>query len=172
MSVLIGVLLVIHVVICAILVVAVLMQLPRSEGLGAAFGGGAAENVFGAQTTHVLAKLTVWLGVGFFVVTLFLAIAFAHNQPSTAKFEQEVLSTTTAPVELTPTTESSTPTTEIPTPAAEVATPPAEVTTETLTEEIQVEIPAATELEAQPLTLQPETVPSPTPILDPVPATP
>jgi len=120
------------------------MQLPRSEGLGAAFGGGAAENVFGAQTTHVLAKLTVWLGIGFFAVTLMLAIAFAHNQPSTIKFEQEVLSTTTA--------QDANP---------KDAVPPTEVATEALTE-----------LEAQSLTLQPEAVPTPTPILDPAPVTP
>lgn len=161
MSVIIGILLVIHVFICAILVVAVLMQLPRSEGLGAAFGGGAAENVFGAQTTHVLAKLTVWLGVGFFVVTLMLAIAFAHNQPSTAKFEQEVLSTTT-PTEATP--------------AGGTSSATEDVVTETLTvtEDGLAPTPpaASSNLEAQPLTLQPEAVPSPTPILDPAPATP
>jgi preprotein translocase subunit SecG len=161
MSVIIGILLVIHVLICAILVCAVLMQLPRSEGLGAAFGGGAAENVFGAQTTHVLAKLTVWLGVGFFVVTLFLAIAFAHNQPSTTKFEQEILSTTT-PVNATP--------------AAGTSSPGGEVGTETpaVTENATAPSPAtsSSDLEAQPLTLQPEAVPSPTPILDPAPATP
>jgi preprotein translocase subunit SecG len=162
MSVIIGVLLVIHVLICAILVCAVLMQLPRSEGLGAAFGGGAAENVFGAQTTHVLAKLTVWLGVGFFVVTLLLAIAFAHNQPSTAKFEQEILSTTTPAAEATP--------------ATATTSPEAEVVTETLavTENATAPAPEAapSDLEAQPLTLQPEAAPTPTPILDPVPATP
>ncbi len=159
MSVLIGVLLVIHVLICAILVCAVLMQLPRSEGLGAAFGGGAAENVFGAQTTHVLAKLTVWLGVGFFVVTLLLAIAFAHNQPSTSKFEEKVLSTTAAPAVATP--QEITPTTEVATEAL------------TVTEEVPTEAPkTSNELEVQPLTLQPEAVPSPTPLLDPAPATP
>ena len=155
MSVLIGVLLAIHVLICAILVVSVLMQLPRSEGLGAAFGGGAAENVFGAQTTHVLAKLTVWLGIGFFAVTLMLAIAFAHNQPSTIKFEQEVLSTTTA--------QDANP---------KDAVPLTEVTTEALTVTEEVPAAASTELEAQSLTLQPEAVPTPTPILDPAPVTP
>ncbi len=167
MSVLIGVLLVIHVLICAILVCAVLMQLPRSEGLGAAFGGGAAENVFGAQTTHVLAKLTVWLGVGFFAVTLLLAVAFAHNQPSTSQFEQEVLSTTATPQDAATPQETAAPQEIVPT---------TEVTTEalTVTEEAPAEVaPAASsELEVQPLTLQPEAVPTPTPILDPAPATP
>jgi len=34
----------------------ILMQRPKSEGLGAAFGGGVTENIFGAQTTNVLVK--------------------------------------------------------------------------------------------------------------------
>ncbi|MCX7868487.1 MAG: hypothetical protein N2322_00920, partial [Terrimicrobiaceae bacterium] len=44
---------------------------------------------------------TVWLGVGFFVVTLLLAMAYAHNQPSGSKLERELLNSqvpaTTAP---------------------------------------------------------------------------
>ena len=73
------ILLVLHVIVCLLLVLVVLMQLPRSEGLGAAFGGAVTENIFGAQTTHVLAKFTVWLGVAFFAITLALAIAYSHE---------------------------------------------------------------------------------------------
>ena len=67
------ILLVLHVIVCLLLVLVVLMQLPRSEGLGAAFGGAVTENIFGAQTTHVLSKFTVWLGAAFFAITLLLA---------------------------------------------------------------------------------------------------
>ncbi len=77
-------LLTIHVAICLLLVLVVLMQLPRSEGLGAAFGGAVTENIFGAQTTHVLARFTVWLGVAFFVVTLALAMAYAKRNSAKA----------------------------------------------------------------------------------------
>ena len=77
-------LLTIHVVICLLLVLVVLMQLPRSEGLGAAFGGAVTENIFGAQTTHVLARFTVWLGIGFFIVTLALAMAYAKRNSAKA----------------------------------------------------------------------------------------
>lgn len=82
---------IVHVLVCLLLVGAVLMQLPRSEGLGAAFGGGMTENLFGAQTTHVLAKLTVWLGIAFFVLTLLLAMTYSHSQPSASALEQELL---------------------------------------------------------------------------------
>lgn len=90
MTILIGLLITAHVIVCILMVLAVLMQLPRSEGLGAAFGGGMTENIFGAQTTHVLAKFTVWLGIAFFAITLLLAIAFAHNRPSVSRIEQDL----------------------------------------------------------------------------------
>lgn len=77
MSILIPILIVFHVAICLLMVLVVLMQRPRSEGLGAAFGGGMTDNLFGAQTTHVLQKFTVWLGGGFFALTLLLAILYS-----------------------------------------------------------------------------------------------
>lgn len=92
MQIVIGILLVVHVFVCLLLVGAVLMQLPRSEGLGAAFGGGVTENLFGAQTTNVLSKVTVWLGIAFFVLTLLLAMAYSHSQPTGSRLEQELLS--------------------------------------------------------------------------------
>jgi len=69
-----NVLLVVHVVICLILCLAVLMQRPKQEGLGAAFGGGMTDQAFGARTTDVLQKGTVYLAIGLFLVTLILSI--------------------------------------------------------------------------------------------------
>lgn len=92
MQIVIGILLVVHVFVCLLLVGSVLMQLPRSEGLGAAFGGGVTENLFGAQTTNVLSKLTVWLGIAFFVLTLLLAMTYSHSQPTGSRLEKELLS--------------------------------------------------------------------------------
>jgi preprotein translocase subunit SecG len=87
------ILLVLHVIVCLLLVLVVLMQLPRSEGLGAAFGGAVTENIFGAQTTHVLAKFTVWLGAAFFAITLLLAIAYSHQAAGRTRIQQELLDT-------------------------------------------------------------------------------
>ena len=85
-------LLVLHVMVCFLLVLIVLMQLPRSEGLGAAFGGGVTENIFGAQTTHVLSRFTVWLGVAFFALTLLLAVAYTkQNSAKTSKVQRELM---------------------------------------------------------------------------------
>jgi len=92
MWLLIPTLLVIHILVCALLVFVVLMQLPRSEGLGAAFGGQVTENIFGAQTTNVLAKATVWLGIAFFVITLLLAVAYAHRGTSGSAEKDKLMS--------------------------------------------------------------------------------
>ena len=61
-------------VIVSILIVVVLLQRPKNEGLGAAFGGDTASNIFGAQTTNVLATLTRWLGGIFLGFCLLIAV--------------------------------------------------------------------------------------------------
>ena len=74
-NIFINLLLVVHVLVCALIVLAVLMQRPKNEGLGAAFGGGMTDSLFGAQTTNVLAKHdTFWKllkGHTIYVQTLF-----------------------------------------------------------------------------------------------------
>jgi preprotein translocase subunit SecG len=92
MSILINVLIAFHVLICLLMVVVVLMQRPKNEGLGAAFGGGMTENIFGAQTTHVLQKFTVWLGIVFFALTLLLAIIYAKRGAGETSIQKELLS--------------------------------------------------------------------------------
>jgi protein translocase SecG subunit len=100
MSILIPILVVLHVMVCLLMVLVVLMQRPRSEGLGAAFGGGMTENLFGAQTTHVLQKFTVWLGIGFFGITLLLAILFSRSSVGTTTIQRELLAEPGGPVEV------------------------------------------------------------------------
>ncbi|MGA8658612.1 MAG: preprotein translocase subunit SecG [Chthoniobacterales bacterium] len=79
LSILIPVLLAVLVIVCILLTLVILMQRPRSEGLGAAFGSGMTENIFGAQTTTVLTKATVYLGGTFFAITLLLTILTAKQ---------------------------------------------------------------------------------------------
>lgn len=92
MSILISILIAFHVLVCLLMVVVVLMQRPKNEGLGAAFGGGMTENIFGAQTTHVLQKFTVWLGIVFFALTLLLAILYAKRGTGETAIQKELLS--------------------------------------------------------------------------------
>ncbi|HEX8897939.1 MAG TPA: preprotein translocase subunit SecG [Chthoniobacterales bacterium] len=62
-----------------LMMLVILMQRPKSEGLGAAFGGGVTENIFGAQTTNVLTKITGWLAAIFFLLTFVLSILYARK---------------------------------------------------------------------------------------------
>jgi len=79
LSVAIPILLTILVIVCILLILVVLMQRPKNEGLGAAFGSGVTENIFGAQTATVLTKATVYLGCIFFAVTLLLTLLTARQ---------------------------------------------------------------------------------------------
>jgi preprotein translocase subunit SecG len=79
MPILINFLLAIDVIVSALLILVVLMQRPKNEGLGAAFGGGVTENIFGAQTTNVLASVTRWLGGIFFVVSVLLSFLYSKQ---------------------------------------------------------------------------------------------
>ena len=92
MFIVLPVLITLHVLVCLLIVFVVLMQRPRSEGLGAAFGGGVTDNIFGAQTTHVLAKVTTWLAVAFFAITLLLSIITAKAASGKTTIQKELLS--------------------------------------------------------------------------------
>lgn len=80
MDILIGILTAVEVIVCLLLILVVLMQRPRQEGLGASFGDAAASQVWGAQTTNVLQKFTVYLAVILFALTLLLAVLVSRNQ--------------------------------------------------------------------------------------------
>lgn len=89
-QIVINILLVVHVVASCLLLLVVLMQRPKSEGLGAAFGGGMADDLFGAQTTTVLTKTTVYLGVAFFVLTLTLSVLYASQSRQKSGLQLEL----------------------------------------------------------------------------------
>jgi len=85
MSILINILLVLVVLTAVVIVPLVLMQRPKSEGLGVAFGGGMTESLFGVQATNTLQKLTRNLGIAFFV--LCAALSWLYVKQSSAKSE-------------------------------------------------------------------------------------
>jgi preprotein translocase subunit SecG len=82
---------VVFVLIAALMVLVILMQRPKSEGLGAAFGAGVTENIFGAQTTNVLVKFTTWLAGIFFVLTFALSVLYAHQGTTSSAFRRELM---------------------------------------------------------------------------------
>jgi len=70
---------IIHVLISLLLLFIVMMQRPKQEGLGAAFGGDMTAQMFGAQTTNVLKKGTVFLAVIFFLNSILIAGLLARQ---------------------------------------------------------------------------------------------
>lgn len=90
MDIVIGFLMVLETLVCLLLILIVLMQRPRQEGLGAAFGSGMTDQMFGAHTTNVLQKGTTWLGIVFFALTFFLAIIVAHQDTKKASLPKLV----------------------------------------------------------------------------------
>lgn len=90
MGLLINILLVFYVLDAVLMMLVILMQRPKSEGLGAAFGGGVTENIFGAQTTNVLTKVTGWLAAIFFLLTFILSILYAHRSNTGSNLSREL----------------------------------------------------------------------------------
>lgn len=77
-------LLVIFVIVCLLMTLVILMQRPKQEGLGAAFGGGVTDQVFGARTTNVLQRGTVYFGSLFFILSLLLAVLIGQKNRITS----------------------------------------------------------------------------------------
>jgi preprotein translocase subunit SecG len=75
----INILLVIHVLVSLFIILLVLMQRPKNEGLGAAFGGGMMENIAGAGATNLLQSITRWCGIIFFALSLTLSWLYVKN---------------------------------------------------------------------------------------------
>ncbi|HKI69194.1 MAG TPA: preprotein translocase subunit SecG, partial [Verrucomicrobiae bacterium] len=75
MSFLIGFLTFLMIVDCLVLVLLVLIQLPKKEaGVGIAFGGAAADALFGAGSGNVLTKATKYIAGIFFALSLILSL--------------------------------------------------------------------------------------------------
>jgi len=84
LSISINLLLVTFFIVCLLMTLLILMQRPKQEGLGAAFGGGVTDQVFGARTTNVLQRGTVYLGSLFFLISLTLAVLIGHQNKKTS----------------------------------------------------------------------------------------
>ena len=135
-------LLVVYVFVCLLMVLLVLMQRPKQEGLGAAFGASTTDQLFGARTTNVLQKGTVYMASLFFVLTLTLAILMQQKnkvksiaeekplveatQPETPPSAELNAAATSAPVQAP--TAAATPVDPVTPPAAPTETPAAPAT--------------------------------------------
>lgn len=75
MTFIVGILMALMALNCAVLVLLILIQLPKKDaGAGLAFGGGAADALFGAGSGNALTKITKWAAVVFFVFAILLGL--------------------------------------------------------------------------------------------------
>jgi preprotein translocase subunit SecG len=87
MQIFIGFLTVIEILVCLLLILLILMQRPRQEGLGATFAADAMNSLAGTQATNVLQKGTTWLCGALFVITVLLGALIARNQSGNTKLK-------------------------------------------------------------------------------------
>ncbi|MBR3694704.1 MAG: preprotein translocase subunit SecG [Akkermansia sp.] len=66
-------------IVCAMLLLLVLMQRPKQEGLGAAFGAQMTDQAFGARTTDVLKKGTIIFGSLFMLLCFLLSVLMLNE---------------------------------------------------------------------------------------------
>jgi len=140
-NLLINVLVVIYVLDCIFMGLVIMMQRSKQEGLGAAFGGGFTESVWGAQTSQVLVKATVYAAIIFFVLSIILARLYTNRNAMLEQgsaVQQELLKPIAAPAKTTapattptapassPTAPSTAPAPVAPTPAPTSSTPAAQ----------------------------------------------
>ena len=80
MSILISLLLIVEVLAAFLLVVVILAQKSKDQGLGMAFGSGMGESLFGSRAGNVLTRMTVTLAAVFMLTTIVLGILFARGK--------------------------------------------------------------------------------------------
>ena len=83
-------LIIFHAGVSILLVLCVLFQPSKTDDLGSVFGG-SSESVFGADSSSFLRKLTIWLGVIFFVTSLTLGFIYLKYDKKTV-IEEKVRS--------------------------------------------------------------------------------
>jgi len=93
MGFIVGILTALLVLNCLVLILLVLIQLPKKDaGAGMAFGGGAADALFGAGSGNALTKITKYATVIFFLMALLLGYLQdqLHKQGTSSAFEKQV----------------------------------------------------------------------------------
>ena len=80
-------LIVLHVIVCAFLVLVVLLQAGKGGGVGIAFGGGGSQTVFGSSGAgNFLTKMTAICATVFFLNSL--ALAYLSSQSDSRRLQQ------------------------------------------------------------------------------------
>ena len=106
---------VIHVILCIGLILSILLQSSKGGGLAGMFGGGGGAGVFGGRgAASFLSKVTLWLGVGFALTSVSIALLSSGSQGKAKSMVQQVMEqeqNTPSPADMLPGVPSTPPTT-------------------------------------------------------------
>ena len=80
MTVLLWILTFVLILVSLFLILVVLAQKSKDGGMGAALGGGAAEAAFGADTSNVLSKSTIYAAILFFILAFALYLGRIYDE--------------------------------------------------------------------------------------------
>src|SRR5258705_12952191 len=97
MSILLGILTFILILVSLFLILVVLMQKSKDGGVGAALGGGATEAAFGADTSNVLSKSTIYAAILFFVLAFALYLGRIYERKHANDAARNALPSIAAP---------------------------------------------------------------------------
>lgn len=104
---------IIHVIVCILLIVIILLQAGKGAGMGAAFGGGGSQTLFGSTGgTTFLTKVTTAVAVIFMLTCLSLAYMSTNQQPKSIVADEPA--PLSRPAEGTPAAPAATPAPEAP----------------------------------------------------------
>ena len=97
-------LIIIHIVVCFALILIVLLQTGKGADMGAAFGGGASQTLFGSSgASTFLSKATTGAAIVFMLTSLGLAYVSGHRTgESVMKDAKAPIESTTAPAQSAP----------------------------------------------------------------------
>ena len=117
-----SILIIVHVIVCVALIMIVLLQTGKGADMGAAFGGGGSQTLFGSTgASTFLSKATTGAAIIFMLTSLALAYLSSHRTADS------IIQSTPAPVEQTaPETQSGSAPQESSAPATQGQTAPQE----------------------------------------------
>lgn len=79
---------IVHILVCFLLIMIVLLQTGKGSDIGAAFGGGSSQTLFGsAGPAGFLTKITTGIAVVFMVTSILLAYTSSHR-PGTSVMKE------------------------------------------------------------------------------------
>ncbi len=92
-----SVLLIVEVLAAFLLVVVILAQKSKDQGLGMAFGSGMGESLFGSRAGNVLTRMTITLATVFMLTTIALGVLFARGKSGSGSVMDRAASQPMAP---------------------------------------------------------------------------